>query len=435
MVFKIGVIGPQLSVERILDIAKEFELEMAFNSYPYTKPTETEELIKQNKHGIDAWLFSGPIPYEIAKNSLGEEEDLDLVLISPTETGIYKGLVDLAYQTGSLLESISIDIPFSVDLVDHALNQLEKPPSHVYMKTFDVHINPEELFQTHLKLWEEGKVQGVLTTYSSVNEDLKKMGIPSHWITTSRLETRQTLQILAEKVRASYFKDTQIGVEIIEVEQFDRIIEKAKSPYHLQYLELRLKEMLLQFCERMDGSLLEKGNGRYVIICSRGAVEREMGVLQSTVDQLSLETDSPVSVGIGFGETVFSAESNARRAIQQSKEKPERGTVIVEDDGKIIESLEQGRRLAYSPRIDDRNLLNKLKKGNISVKTYNKINALITRMGWQDFSTKDLAVQLHMTNRNAQRIIADLCEAGLAESIGEEARYSRGRPNKIYRLK
>ncbi|MCM2535808.1 hypothetical protein NDK43_30415 [Neobacillus pocheonensis] len=39
------------------------------------------------------------------------------------------------------------------------------------------------------------------------------------------------------------------------------------------------------------------------------------------VDQLSLESESTIAVGIGFGETVFAAEVNALSAIQHSKER------------------------------------------------------------------------------------------------------------------
>ena len=56
-------------------------------------------------------------------------------------------------------------------------------------------------------------------------------------------------------------------------------------------------------------------------------------------------------------------------------------------------------------------------------------------MGWSDFTTKELAANLQMGERNAQRIVAELCDIGLAECIGEESHYNRGRPIKIYRLK
>ncbi|MEC0343074.1 MULTISPECIES: hypothetical protein [Peribacillus] len=86
-------------------------------------------------------------------------------------------------------------------------------------------------------------------------------------------------------------------------------------------------------------------------------------------------------------------------------------------------------------RSNDIELLDKLNQANISVKTYKKIEALIDRMGWDGFTSSDLASHLSMTVRNAQRIMSGLSESGLVEYKGEELQSPRGRPRKIYMLK
>ncbi|WP_338131121.1 hypothetical protein [Cohnella rhizosphaerae] len=240
------------------------------------------------------------------------------------------------------------------------------------MKYFDVDIDPQALFQFHLDLWKSKRTEGAFTCFSMVFEALKEAGVPVFLISPSRMEIMQTLRIFVEKVNTSYFKETQIGIEIIEIENFDRIIDKAKSPYHLQYLELRLKKALIDLCEKLDGSLLEKGNGRYAIFSTRGAIEREIKMLHHTVNYLAAEAETTVAVGIGFGETAYSAETNAHRAIQQSKGKEEHGIVIIKEDGTMIESAGQEEELTYSYRTDDKDFMEKLKKGNISVKSYKK---------------------------------------------------------------
>lgn len=323
---RIGVVGPQQSVERIIRLGREFRKDMQFLPYPYAMFPETREIVREHDHQVDVWLFSGKLAYLIATGELGTEENL--VHIQHTEASLYKCLLMMANEQGRLLERVSIDDLAGTQL-DDALQQLGIDRQDVYVTYYDVETNPEDLLMFHLKLWNEGKTDGAITCFEEVYRRLKEAGVPAYWYTPSRLEILQTFRIVAEKVRTFYFKDTQNGMEILEIEQFDRIAEKAKSPYHLQYLELRLKELLLRLCERLDGSLLEKGNGRYIIFSSRGAIVREIAMLRDTVHQLSLETESMVAVGIGFGETVFSAEVNARRAIQQSKEKPQRGIVIV----------------------------------------------------------------------------------------------------------
>ncbi|MEH6940835.1 hypothetical protein [Bacillus sp. JJ722] len=431
--YRIGVVGPSLSVKRIIKLARENEQEMKFIPYPYKATNEVEKIVTKYDHQVDFWLFSGYIPYKIAKKVLVSDENL--VYILSTESCFYKGIMDLTYSEGKMLERISIDVIAATSEAEKAgLPQLEFPIKDIFVKTFDVDIEHEELFNFHYDLWTQNKTEGALTCYPAVYQELIEAGVPAYWISPTKHEILQTIRIFMEKIKTSYYKDTQIGVEMIEMIDFDTIKEKMR-PYQLQYLELRLKETLLQLCEKLDGYLLEQGNGRYSIFSSRGAIEREVQTLQEKVEILCSEADTTVAVGIGFGQTVFSAEVNAHRALRQSKENENLQIAIVQDDGTIIESAGQEGELTYSYRTDDKDFLEKLKKGNISVRTFKKIDALIRKMGWSDFTTKDLALHLQMTERNAQRIVADLCRVDLVDCIGEESQSTRGRPKKIYRLK
>lgn len=430
--YKVGVIGPNSSVERIINLGKEYEMTMDFIAYPYSDFQDTERIVLEYNHYIDVWFFSSQISYMIAKNTLNSGENL--VYIQHTESGIYKSLLHMGYYQAEFLNRVSID-ELTTSHLEQALQQIDFAPKEIYVKTFDVNSNTQEIIDFHVNLWKSEKTSGALTCFEAVYLSLKEAGVPTYRISTTDMEIRQTLRILAEKTRTFYFKDTQIGVQIIEIEHFDKILEKVKSSYHLQYLELRLKETLLRFCEQLDGSLLEKGNGRYIIFSSRGAIERKIKVLQDTVYQLSYESETAVTVGIGYGVTVHSAEINAQRAIQLSKEKSEHGIVIIQEDGTIIQSAGEEDELSFSYRINDKDFLDKLKKVKISVKNYNKLYALIKRMNWSEFTIKDLATHLYWDERNARRILVSLCEVDLAEYVGEESYSSRGRPSKIYRLK
>ncbi|MFD4706224.1 hypothetical protein ACFWM3_15330 [Gottfriedia sp. NPDC058432] len=432
--YRIGLIGPEWSLERILSFSKEYEKELEFFPFAYEEPAETKEIVKKHDRDVDVWLFSGQLPYNIAKKTLHSIEKL--LYVPHTESSVYKSLLNIMYLNGKLIRQLSVDMPTYSNLLDDALEQLNNPFDQLFIKKFDEEdINLEEILQFHLQLWNANKTEGVLTNFPSVFQELKKREIPVEWISTSKVDIRHTLKLIIEKVKGLYFKESQIGVELVEIENFESIIRKSKSPYHLQHIELRIKNVLLTLCEQLNGSLIEKGYGKYLIYSSRGAIEREINMLENTIEQLSLEADSIVSVGIGFGETVFSAEKNAIESIQQSKESNNRKILIVQENGEIIESFGSEEEITYAYRTDDQELLQKLKLGNISVKTFHKVENLIKRMRWNDFTTKSLAEQLNMTERNARRIVADLCEVELLECIGEESLSYRGRPSKIYRLK
>jgi Uncharacterized conserved protein len=428
----IGVMGPRQSVERILSVAKEMKTSFEFIPYIYESPSEIKELVLENNNKVNAWLFSGPVVYLFAKDAL--KSDKNLFYIPATESGLFKAMIDFIYDQKGTLNSFSIDLPKDMYPLDDTLKQLDSPPKNVYVKYIDSQTKSEELVDFHVNLWKQGKTEGGISCLPSISEELKRLEVPASWLTTSRLETRQAIKIAVENLMTSYFKGTQIGVEMIQVENFDKIINKMKSTYYLQRLELRLKDTILRLCEKIDGFLSERGNGRYVIISTRGAIEEEISTLKNIVLQLSTEADASVAVGIGYGETVLSAEVNAHNAMQQSKEKAKRDIVIIQENGLTIEYDENEEELTYFPSTSDLELIEKLKAGNISVKTYKKIYALNQKMGWNQFTTKDIATNLQMTERNSRRIISELCKIGLSSCIGEEDFSGRGRPSKLYRL-
>ncbi|WP_150265467.1 hypothetical protein [Paenibacillus tepidiphilus] len=431
--YRVGIIGPAGSVERIADLAQMFEQGIVFRPFVYGQPRETAEIIRRHDKEVDSWLCSGPIPYSFALKALGSGERVEYVWV--TESGFYKSLLDLAFTRGVLPARISIDMPENEGIVEHALKQIENAGIELHTRTYEMDADPEELLGFHETLWQEGETEGVITCFPSVAEGLKAKGIPAYTVSPSNLEIIQSLRLFTEKVRTSYFKDTQIGIEIIEFEHYDRIAEKLQTTYQLQYLELRIKEELIKLCEQLDGTLMEQGGGRYIIFSTRGAIERELTLLGDTADYLAATTDTSIAIGIGYGETVFSAETNAYRALRQSKDKAERRIVTVQEDGVIVESAGQEvESLAYSFRTNDQEVAGKLRSSGISVKTFNKVVALARKMGWEQFTAKDVAAQLQMTERNARRIMTELAEAGLADCIGEEAPGVRGRPSKIYRF-
>lgn len=430
--YKIGLVGPEISIEQILELAEEYKHELEFISFPYVKTEEVEKIVKEHNSHVHAWLFSGPLPYEIAKKTL--DTDKIMVHAPAAESGFYKSFLEMIYEQGKIIEQLSIDTMSANNISKEAMSQLNIKIPKIYTKVYELDVDTNELLHFHLKLWDEGKTEGALTCFPSVCEALREKGIPAYRMSMSKMEIRQTLRILSEKVKTSYFKDTQIGVEIIEVEYFNKVAEEMKTSYHLQYLELRLKEILIQLGEKINGSFSDKGNGRYMIFSSRGAIEREITTLKDTIQKLAFEADTTVAVGIGFGETAYSAEINAFRAIQRSTEMKKREIVIVQDDGKIVESPGQEKELQYDIHTQNEILIEKLKKGNISVKTYKKILALIQKMKWLNFTTKELAAHLEMSERNVRRIVTDMCAVGLAQCVGQESYATRGRPSKIYRL-
>ena len=227
--------------------------------------------------------------------------------------------------------------------------------------------------------------------------------------------------------------ESQVAVQLFEMGHLENHFKSSKQTYQLQYMELKLKEILINLSERLNGSLIEKGLGRYLIFSSRGDSEREIQKIEETVNKLILESGLKVGVGIGFGETIFSAELNANNALKQSKERFG-SIIIIHENGEVVEVDSENIEKMDFPYFNDKSFMTKLKNEKINVKHYIELFALIRNAGIKEFTVKDISIQLSRDERNTRRFIESLCDAGLAECTGVEEYPARGRPRRVYKL-
>ncbi len=434
MKHKIGIIGPGPSIERILSVAEALDADgIEFAAFSYEDECEITDILAKNKGLVRGWLFSGPVPYLIAKDKFGMEEAVDYC--KSLGAGFYMACLQVAHRHGVVLRRFSVDVFEGAMDIENMLEETGIDKIEVHIKKYAHDYDPEEVNRFHLQLWQTEQIDGVITPLRRVFYYLQSQGVPVYHLTLTKQEIRQSLQMIVEKVRAAYFKDTQVGSVLLEIGRYDEIVARSKTPYDLQYAELKLKQVLLPFCKNIDGYLLEKGMGVYEIFSSRGAVEQEVAMLKKVIAEMAeiVGLEVPIAAGIGFASTVFAAEINANRGLRNARERSNGPIVIVQDDGVIVEAgCEQELRYAYQS--NDAELLNKLHQAEVGIKTYRKIEGTIRRLGWLRFTVSQLAGQLSVTERNVRRIITGLQSVGLLEVDGEEAASSRGRPSKIYRF-
>ena len=434
MKYKIGIIGATQSVERIMTVSREFEDGIKFIPLPFEDEKEIQTILHNYKRKVDGWLFSGPLPYAIAKEHLQNEDNVSYC--QSIGAGLYINCLQVAYKNETSLPRISVDMFESLMDIEQTIKETGLPLEGVYIKYYDQKYDLEEITQFHLRLWQEGKTDGAITALRTVFHNLEAQNVPVYALTLTKQEIYQSLKIITEKVKTSYFKTTQVGSVIIAINQYEEVIEKAKSLSMLQNLEWKLKGVLLPLCNSLNGYLLEKGSGVYEIFSSRGAIEQELTTLRETIQQMGIAINFDVSVraGVGFGETVSNAEFNAYRALRNIDEKTDGGLIIIRDDGGIVEAASQEKEVSYDYYSNDAALLEKLHKAAVGIKTFRKIEATVERMKWDTFTVAQLASQLSVTEQNIRRIISSLNAVELVVIAGEEFAATRGRPGKLYRL-
>lgn len=429
--YKVGVVGPIRSVERILEVAKEFSGDLTFIPLTYNTAIETTEIIKTYEEKFDYFLFSGPIPYEIAKQSVKNTNKFFYIHL--IEAGFYKALLQLIASTKNEINCLSIDILDKSNIVDVSLDQLTIPLKGMVVKEFDAHIHFYDLYEYHVQLYRENKIDGVLTCYPEVMKLLKRDNIPVEWISTTKLATKQVIELIEQRSQISYFKRTQIGVCMIDVDTKVYEEQSEQLSYDIQFATLKMNEELLTLSRDMNGSFIEVGDGKYMIFSSRGEILDNVNVLNQTITRLKKSWEREIIAGIGFGDSALKAELNARKAIYKT-EVENKEIVVIDNLGEIVD-IPMKDIHSLSTISDNVQLLNKLKDKNISIQAFERVRDIIHLKKWNQFTSNDLAFELNMSNRNAQRLLLSFKETDIVEQVGEEKIAKKGRPRLLYRMK
>ena len=429
---KIAVVGPADSVALIGEVSKEYAKQVEITTLTYTKPIEVPQLMKELTNTPDAWLFSGQVPYYYAVDSQLTEKPL--FYIPHTGSSLYRVLLQISCVEKLDFDSISFDLLSRAEIED-TFADIPLQVKNIYVKEFADIISEEDLVNFHYQLWQAGKTKAAVTTLQSAYAELKKKKMPVFRIWPLRDNIRTTLNLAIQTVEAAAFKESQIAVQYIAIDDYSTVVREARSSYEVRRLEATLYTILINYAEMAKGSIHVHGHGQYSIYSTRGAVERItdhftiMPVKEDMIKALSV----PVSGGIGFGMTAHAAEENAYKAMGFSRHNGKGNWMVVSDDGTVSGPLSSPSYLQYSLRMGDDECQKLAQTLKVSGTTINRLLASLNKMDMEAIGAEELATQLSLTTRSARRLLAVLVENNLAVVSRQEALH-KGRPRNLYRL-
>lgn len=433
---KIGIVSSSMeTIERIRQVAKAVLNPGTYtlSSFPYNDIDQIPLLLSEHYAQIDGWLFSGPNPYNIAKNFFKDKKN-NSVCCHMSGNEIYKYFLEAIYQQEKKSLALSIDLPTSnLFSYGEAIEELNIPKDEIYFHEYNLPCDLTEIIAFHKKHWQKKQVDRAFTSLYLVETALQKENIPVSRIQVSNTSIKQALYTLTQKLQRLHFKNSQVAFLVLALKDYDSLVENYGNYYKLQKLDLEFRRQFLELSEHLNGYLSEKGNGIYEIFCSRGQIEENIPRLQKIIDTASLVKKTELLAGIGFSTTVYTAQLNARRALLHCRN-INSSVCILDEDGKLIESAGQQQSVTIDALTQDVALTKKLQAATVSLQTYSRILSLVQKLQLNAFTAAEVAGHLGVTSRNIQRIFAGLSKAGLLLPAGQETLSKRGRPTMTYRL-
>lgn len=429
---RIAVVGPADSVALIGEVSKEYAKRVEITALTYTKPIDVPKLIEEMGDIPDAWLFSGQVPYYYAVES--QLTTKPLFYIPHTGSSLYRVLLQISCMEKLDFDSISFDLLSRAEIED-TFADIPLQVENIYVKEFADIISAEDLVSYHYELWRSGKTKAAVTTLQSAYVELQKKKMPVFRIWPLRDNIRTTLNLLIRTVEAATFKESQIAVQHIAIDDYSTVVREARSSYDVRRLEAALYNILINYTEMVKGSINVHGHGQYSIYSTRGAIETItdnftiMPIKEDIIKALSV----PVSGGIGFGMTAHAAEENAYKAMGFARHSGKGNWMVVSDDGTVSGPLSSASYLQYSLRMGDDECQKLAQVLGVSGTTVNRLLASLNKIDVEAVGAEELATHLSFTTRSARRLLTVLVNNSLAVVSRQEALH-KGRPRNLYRL-
>lgn len=433
MNLKLGVIGSKDTVEKILVVAEEFRDKVEFIPFKYRDKSETIEITKKSQKNSDILLFSGEAPYTIASNAGVIKKPA--VYIPRTGTSFYSVLWKIRNDNINI-KRISTEVLLKEEAIE-AMEELGIVFEEIYDYKFNYSFDFEqkELIDFHYNLWKDGKIDAAVTGFTTIFNALKKKGVPIYKLYPTKPLIREHIgkAIMLGKVKK--VQAAQIAVQVVKIRNRG---ENFSSDYEFMMVKNKLESVLIQYTRENFGSLFPLGRDEYAIFTNRGSIENMYNILDFQSNNY-IEGNSKIilSSGIGFGNTVYGAEMNARIALGHSLKRDYDCTFLMDESGNVSGpfSSEDNIRLTYDMSSGKSEEIREIsEKTSLSPAYISKLRALIEKINRNILDANVVSSYLGISTRSARRILNILVESGFGEVKYTESKAKTGRPRKIYEI-
>lgn len=424
--YKIAVITSEYSMHNILKIDGYMRKECKIAYLPYSFPEHLQILYQEHISDFDGLLFGGAHPYNLLLEHFGTIEK-PAAFFTMTSQDYYRIVAKIAIHYPGIdfsrvyFDFVNLPLDYTAVFQEgHYPLTLDRAMDSLSWTTR--HPAPEH----YLKLWNSGKIDLIVTRYSSIEGYLSKHNIRHELLLPSVKSMKETFQGLLTRLASGRIQESVSCVGIVSLPNRYRNEENtALLLRRLNTCNQRLGKLFLIYQHEdhielnTSASVLRTLTQEYTFcpVCS----------------YLKRSLSFPVYVGWGFHKWITEAHRNAERALAKAAQESDTTAYIAAADSILIGPL------SYSSKNIQANtdcLQIQDIRDDIGVsKTYlQRIFAAAQESGENSFSAKSLSKILGLSPRNTSRILNALVSGNYADVRNQYTAHQRGRPTKIYTI-
>lgn len=424
---KIGVITAQHSIPEIKQIEPYIEDDCLVTYLPYKQVDEIMDLYEQNHIFFDGILFSGNLGYNLLLQKIGEFRTPTYYL-DITEGDFYKQLFSINITHKRLKFSrIGMDV---IAPDNNFLDLHNVIAENEYPKIIEVNYN-EKLYEyalsQYLSLWNNGEIDLVLTRISNIVNSLKTSNIPTIFIFPSKESILEQVKFIISELQINKLQESQGAIGIVTLRNQATLINDELQLVMLYKALLEYNSLHKVF------SVIQNKSNRFELITTQADLKlTTTNYTKSDLQDYLLNVlPFEVNIGWGIGSTFYEAKKNAQIANNQAATEQTSSTFVITANKEVIGPL--GDDIDLALETTNYPQLQKISDvTGISIVHLKKLLVLWNKLEESEVSADDIAYQLNVSNRQANRILNKLEDVGVATVSHKRQEKLKGRPKKIY---
>jgi hypothetical protein len=393
---KLAILTPKNSSEKIKNSLKEITCEIKYIFY--NNLYDLEELYLKNAQKYDGIITSGPIGYEIIKNSV--ELFTPLYHFDISKGDLYKYLFNILKENPKIdFSRVYIDF-ISPEKKGYWFKDIFKKEEEPIF--YQINFSNKNLYETlknnYINLKKEKKIDIVLTRISNMVNFLKSEKISFDFLFPSEENIKNTVLEVIKDIKILKSEKKQI---IFGKLLFDKI-------------SIDIEEEIHSISKNCIIKILDKNIE--ILMLYEDFINSNIAL------NLKKKFRNNFLSGWGKGNNINEARHNAEKSYIKNKETNTEVIYLVSTNSETILSEINAKK---KKNIE---IIEKLKKLNITKQNSEKLIELFKNQ--EKVSCANLADYLNISERTANRLLLKLEENSLA--ISNLIKINRGRPKKIY---
>lgn len=425
---KIGVTGSEYICNIIQKTLEKRipDLEVVYkcsNHYQYGLEAASQ-FQKMKMAGI---IFTGPSNYQYALKRL--KPTIPWTFIPHNQTSILKALAESFVRYSCTPDVISIDM-YEESLVRETFEEIGIQNPHILIahgSSPDQNDYQDTITNFHRYNYYHDGAKVCFTNMEKTYEALSAEGIPCIRISVSEdviMDQIYHLQFLENIAQGNHGRFG--AVQIYFDYSFDQETDLSLREWEKIHYQNEMKEMIYSMAHRMGAAAFSEGSSIFYVMSSRSVLMREFiqnGEYQKIISQGQQTPRNRLWIGIGYGDSPMEAKSRASMALNHSVADRSGVNYIAEDEHILTE-------IKGNPPTDHREYL--LHRLHINNHTYTRLNEVLERRNNQ-ITSADLALELGITERSANRLILRLEQENCVTTVGKISK-GKGRPARLMKI-